>query len=132
MSNKVKIKLGKRPEKFAPINCAFKTPEGDDAEIKAVFKYRTRKEYAALQSEYFAADTVTLPKKADGRIDFEALSDIATANDATLLKSALVSWDLEDELSVATLEQLANDFPGAAVALKAAYAAACNEGRLGN
>lgn len=130
--SKVKIKLGKRPEKFAPINCAFKTPEGDDAEIKAVFKYRTRKEYAALQSEYFAADTVTLPKKADGRIDFEALSDIATANDATLLKSALVSWDLDDELSVAALEQLANDFPGAVVALKAAYAAACNEGRLGN
>lgn len=132
MSNKVKIKLGKRPEKFAPINCAFKTPEGDDAEIKAVFKYRTRKEYAALQSDYFAADTVALPRKEDGRIDFEALAGIAASNDAALLKAALVSWDLEDELSVASLEQMANDYPAGVVALKAAYAAACNEGRLGN
>lgn len=130
---KAKIKLGDRPDTFPPIKVAFKTNRGQDAEIEAIYEYRTRKEFGAFVSEHFApgADD-DFPRTEDGRLDFEALAAKGTGNDAAYLAGCLRGWDLEDDLDAKSLEQLANEQPAAIVALKAAYAAACNEGRLGN
>ncbi|RZJ12075.1 MAG: hypothetical protein EOP39_04620 [Rubrivivax sp.] len=129
---KAKFKLGDRPEAFPIIKVAFKTNRGQDAEIEAVFEYRTREEFGAFVAEQFSSDGTELPRTTDGQIDFEAMAKRSTSNDATYLKGALKSWDLEDDLSVKSLQQLCNEQPAAMVALKQAYANACNEGRLGN
>lgn len=131
-TTKAKVKLGERPQSFKPIAVEFKTPAGAVAEIEAVFKYRTRKEFGAFVSENFATDGGDFPRTDDGQIDFKAMAEKSTGNDAAYLKGALLSWDLDDDLTLKTLEQLADEQPAAIVALKGAYAAACNEGRLGN
>jgi hypothetical protein len=41
-------------------------------------------------------------------------------------------WDLDEELNVANLERLADELPGAVMAIMEDYRAACCEGRLGN
>ena len=129
---KVKVKLGDRPETFPPIKVPFKTNRGQDAEIEAVFKYRTREEFGAFIGQHFGLTGDEFPRTEDGQIDYEALAKKATGNEAAYLKEALDSWDLEDDLALKTLQQLASEQPAAIVALKAAYGAACNEGRLGN
>lgn len=129
---KVKVKLGDRPESFPPITVDFISNKGLPSDIVAVFKYRTRKEFGAFVSESFSVDSKEFPIKEDGGIDFEELASKNTSNDAAYLKGAMVSWDFDDELSLKSLGQLADEQPAAIVALKQAYAEACNSGNLGN
>lgn len=129
---KVKFKLGDRPETFPEITVDFKTNRGLETDIKAVFKYRTREEFGAFIGQHFNVLAGDFPRKEDGQIDYEALAKQSTGNDAAYLKDVIQSWDLEDEVSLKTLQQMASEQPAAIVALKAAYGAACNEGRLGN
>ena len=131
-TTKAKFKLGDRPESFPPIKVQFKTNRGADAEIEVVFKYRTREEFGANVGEHFYGRTEDFPRTDDGQIDYRALTNKTTGNEATYMASMLEKWDLEDELSVENFTQLANEQPGAIGAIKAAYAAACSEGRLGN
>jgi len=132
MTKKVKVKLGDCPASFPAIKCPFKTNKGLDSDISAVFKYRTRKEYGAFIGEMMGQDVTEFPRTEDGQIDFASLAATATGKDAEYLLNALDSWDMEDPLTAKVLEQLANEQPAAVVSLKQAYAAACNEGRLGN
>lgn len=129
---KVKVKLGERPESFPAITVDFTAATGQPSDIKAVFKYHTRKEFGALLTETFANSAGEFPRKEDGSLDYEALASKGTGNDAAYLKRVMQGWDLDDELSLKALDQLANEQPAAIVALKQAFAAACNEGRLGN
>lgn len=130
---KPKIKLGKKPETFPAITVEFVANDGTQSDIKATFRYRTRKEFGAFVSEHFAPGAdAEFPRTEDGGIDFEALAEKGTGNDAAYLAGCLTSWDLEDELTAKSLQQLSDEQPAAVAALKAAYAAACNEGRLGN
>lgn len=129
---KAKFKLGDRPENFPKITVPFKTNRGLDTEIEAVFKYRTREEFGAFIGQHFNMDAGEFPRTEDGKIDYEALAKQSTGNDAAYLKDVISSWDLEDDLSLKTLQQMASEQPAAILALKSAYAAACNEGRLGN
>lgn len=129
---KAKFKLGDRPESFPKITVSFKTNRGQEAEIEVVYRYRTREEFGAFVGEHFASGGTDFPRNEDGQIDYEAIARQSTGNDAAYLKGAIQSWDLEDELGLKSLQQLANEQPAAIVALKTAYASACNEGRLGN
>ena len=54
------------------------------------------------------------------------------ASNAGYLINALDGWDLDEELNVANLERLADELPGAVMAIMEDYRAACCEGRLGN
>ena len=90
------------------------------------------RQFGALIGTHYAVKAGEFPRKEDGQIDYEALARDSIGNDAAHLKDAIESWDLEDELGIKALQQLSNEQPAAMIALKAAYAAACGEGRLGN
>lgn len=130
---KAKISLGKRPEHFAPITVDVVAPDGAELCIPGVvYRYRTRKEFAQLMAETFEPRTGELPRTEAGQIDFVAMSNGACADEAGYLTKILSGWGLDVEITRENLDQLANELPGAVVALKQAYAAAVNEGRLGN
>lgn len=129
---KAKFKLGETPEFFPEVTAAFKSASGNDAEIKAVFIYRDREQFGEFVGKHFKTDAAEFPRTEDGGIDFAAMARKSTSSDAAYLKEAVKSWDLDDELTLDALKELAKKHPAAVVALKAAYAAACNEGRLGN
>lgn len=129
---KVKFKLGDRPQNFPSIDVEFKTNRGRVEAIAAVFKYRTREEYGEFLAEHLNTDQADFPRTESNQIDFAALAKQTTGHDADLLLDAIASWDLDDKLTIETLRQMASEQPAAVVALKGAYAAACNEGRLGN
>lgn len=118
-----------RPDNFAPFAVKFTDPSGSEASIKAVFKYRTRKEFAALLNEVFGN-----AEKIEGdQIDFVALTDKDIGKAADRLIESLVSWDVEGfPLNKANLMQLADECPAAISAMWTSYRVACTEGRLGN
>lgn len=118
-----------RPDNFAPFAVKFTDPSGGEASIKAVFKYRTRKEFAALLNEVFGN-----AEKIEGdQIDFVALTDKDIGKAADRLIESLVSWDVEGfPLNKANLMQLADECPAAIAAMWTSYRMACTEGRLGN
>lgn len=118
-----------RPDNFAPFAVKFTDPSGGEASIKAVFKYRTRKEFAALLNEVFGN-----AEKIEGdQIDFVALTDKDIGKAADRLIESLVSWDVEGfALNKASLTQLADECPAAISAMWTSYRVACTEGRLGN
>lgn len=126
-----KITLGKRPASFKPFDVKFQMPDGTEGIIKATFKYRTRAEFGAMLNGMFTEAGEEKP--ADGKLDFEALYTKMGDRNADHLLAALDAWSLDDQpLSRATLLQLSNELPAAAVALMKSYAEACTEGRLGN
>ena len=118
-----------RPDNFAPFAVKFTDPSGGEASIKAVFKYRTRKEFAALLNDVFGN-----AEKIEGdQIDFVALTDKDIGKAADRLIESLVSWDVEGfPLNKANLMQLADECPAAIAAMWTSYRMACTEGRLGN
>lgn len=118
-----------RPDNFAPFAVKFTDPSGGEASIKAVFKYRTRKEFAALLNDVFGST-----EKIEGdQIDFVALTDKDIGKAADRLIESLVSWDVEGfPLNKANLVQLADECPAAIAAMWTGYRMACTEGRLGN
>ena len=103
-----------RPDNFAPFAVKFTDPSGGEASIKAVFKYRTRKEFAALLNEVFGN-----AEKIEGdQIDFVALTDKDIGKAADRLIESLVSWDVEGfPLNKANLMQLADECPAAIAAM---------------
>lgn len=125
-----RIKLGARPASFKPFPVKFTMPDGSEGIVMATYRYRTRTEFGELLNEAFAEAGEEKP--ADGKIDFQALyANIGNKNAEHLLKS-LAAWDLEAELTLESLKELADTLPAGAAALMAAYSVACNEGRLGN
>ena len=118
-----------RPDNFAPFAVKFTDPSGGEASIKAVFKYRTRKEFAALLNDVFG----TSEKIEGDQIDFVALTDKDIGRAADRLLESLVSWDVEGfALNKANRTQLADECLAAISAMWTSYRVACTEGRLGN
>ena len=128
----IQIVLGKTPKTFKKVPVKFLTPEGDEAVVAVVFKYRTRAAYAQFLNEMFA--TTDADKPADGeKVDFEVL--FAKGGEKTVEKmlDAIVSWDLPDvELNKENMLQLQNEYQASIPAFGDAYRAACVEGKLGN
>lgn len=140
-----KIKLGQRPDTFKPFPVRFEMPEGGDGEISCTYRYRTAKEYGALVDEMSAANQDETSKGvAEGAADKEAGAAVvqpfswekemtgSAKSKAAFLHKALASWDLDIDLTLDNLEQLATELPAAANAMLSAYATACRDGRLGN
>ncbi len=127
-----KIKLGQRPKTFASFPVTFAMPDGTEASIDVVFKYRTRTEFGALVNEMYQDAGVVQPKTESGSVDFEKLHQTLGEKSAGHLLKCIDSWNLDERLGLESLTQLCDEIPAAAAALSAAYAAACTEGRLGN
>lgn len=125
-----KITLGKTPKTFKPFPVKFPMPDGSEGTILATFKYRTRTEFGAFLNQVFG-DAGEQPP-ADGKPNFEDLFEKTKDKNAEHLLLALDAWDVDADLTLKSLQDLANEIPAASVELMRAYNLACTEGRLGN
>lgn len=125
-----KIVLGKTPKNFKPFNVKFALPDGTEDQILVTFKYKTRSDFAKFLNSLFASAEVEQP--VSDKLDFEELYRKAGEKTVSQLTQIIDAWDFAEPVTAATLGQLHDQVPAAAAALTNAYAAACNEGRLGN
>lgn len=127
-----KIKLGARPKSFSRV-VKFPMHDGTTGRIEVTFKYRTRSEFGEF------IDSLVTAAKAQGLTDSDAsdfsmgefMTKQAGAN-ASYLMQVMEAWDLDEPFNQANVQQLADELPGAAMAIMETYRAACAEGRLGN
>lgn len=120
-----KIKIGNKPKNFKK-TVTFPMLDGTQGEIECVFKYRTRTEFGQFIDSIFSG--------AQSSADFKMAEIMEKARDknAEYLAQVLDVWNLDEELSLANLQELADECPGAVVAIMEDYRAAIIEGRLGN
>lgn len=121
-----KIKLGNRPKNFKR-EVSFPMLDGTQGTIECSFKYRTRTEFGAFLDKVFADAGETSPQFA-----MAELMEKTRDKNADYLIQVLDGWNLDEELSQANLQQLADECPGAVNAVMEAYRAAILDGRLGN
>lgn len=124
-----KVILGAAPKNFKH-TVKINLLDGTKAEIKALFKYRTKSEFGAFMDQLFA-DAGEEKTKDEKFSMAETLANVVDKN-ADYLLDILDGWDIDDELNRDNLQRLSNELPGAAAALMDAYRLAITEGRLGN
>lgn len=144
-----KVFLGKCPKTFPKTIITVALPTGGDGDIGVVFKYRTRSQYGAFVDGIFKAAGVDAPDLAvdpsvavgaDGPAKSQQVFQFSLAQslaktiekNADFILDAVDSWDLPHEFTRASVEQLCDEVPGAALAVIERYRLACIEGRLGN
>lgn len=134
-----KIILGKRPKNFKR-TISVQMLDGTTGTVECVFQYRTKKEYgefidgiteAARAAEKAKETTKTDDAEAKPFSLAEYLEKSVDAG-ADYILQILEGWNLDVELSKEAVEDLANEFPGAAAAIIETYRVAVTEGRLGN
>lgn len=138
-----KIKLGNRPKSFAR-TITFTMLEGGEGCFEVQYKYRSRKEMAALIDELQVAsiaqseaDTAALKAKLDKGEAIAQFKQVDFLDREMSLKVDYVmqiidSWNLDEKFERAAVEQLADEMPAAVNAIVEDYRKAINEGRLGN
>lgn len=124
------IKLGARPKNFVR-TVTFALPEGGEGRIACTYRYRTRTQFGEFVDALMAKSPVGRPDYADPAVNTKIQQSLIASN-AGYLIDAMDGWDLDEELNVANLERLADELPGAVMAIMEDYRAACCEGRLGN
>ena len=124
-----KIVLGRKPKSFKRV-VSFPMLDGEDGSIECTFKYRTRREFGDFFDTLFA-ETDEKPS-ADGKFSMADLMGKTSAKNAEYLLKVLDGWNLDEEISKATLEQLSDEVPSAVTAIMEAYRLSILEGRLGN
>jgi len=132
-----KIILGKTPKTFAPVAVKFPMPDGTEGVINVTFKYRTRQQFGEFLNEVYGIDKPSeepapVASDLDQEHDFQKLFGQSCEKNAIHLEKTVDAWDLDIDLSVASLVQLADEIPASVVAIMTAYREACTEGRLGN
>jgi hypothetical protein len=125
-----KIKLGERPKSFKH-TVKFPMIDGTDGTIACVFKYRTRKEFGEFIDAIMEAAGVK-PQEDGEKFSMAALMEKTAGANADYILQVLDGWNLEEPLSRASLEQLADEIPAATTAIMEQYRVAITEGRLGN
>lgn len=124
------IKLGARPKNFVR-TVTFALPEGGEGRIACTYRYRTRTQFGEFVDALMAKSPVGRPDYTDPAVNAKLQQSLISSN-AGYLINAMDNWDLDVELNVSNLEQLADELPGAVMAIMEDYRAACCEGRLGN
>lgn len=123
-----KLKLGTRPKTFKR-TVTFPMLDGTEGSIECTFRYRTRTEFGEFIDAIFAD---AKERRADEQFSVEGLMAKTRDKNADYLLQVLDGWNLDEELSRDTLQQLADECPGAVNAVMEAYRAAVVDGRLGN
>jgi hypothetical protein len=121
------ITLGKAPKNFKKL-VTFKMLDGTDGTIECLFKYRTVSAYGAMKDELskdagFADVTAAT---------WEQIMEKRRDKGSEYLAQILEGWNLDAGFTSATLQQLADEMPGAVSAIADTYEAAIVQGRLGN
>jgi hypothetical protein len=124
-----KIKLGNRPTSFKK-TVTFQLHEGEQGAIDCQFKYRTRTDFGAFVDAMFKDAGQPTPTSAD--FSMKRLMESTRDKNADYLLEALDGWDVDRPLDRTNAQQLADELPGAIVAIMEGYRAACVEGRMGN
>ncbi len=139
-----KIKLGSRPKTFLR-TVKFPMVDGPDGEIVMTYTYRTRSELATLTDEFMARqrkqaddDTAEMKRLQEAG---EEISTVFTAARATrtenernadFIMDAASGWNLDIPMDREAVLQLADEIPGAIIAIISNYRDAIQEGRRGN
>lgn len=127
-----KLVLGNAPKNFNK-SITIELLDGSTADIEMKFKYRTRKEYAALLDAIMQKEAPKKGKKAE--VVEESISEVfARLGDGTadFILDIADGWDLDDAFNKESVIDLIDKFPAATNAISEAYRIACLEGRLGN
>ena len=123
-----KIKLGSPPKNFKR-TVKFPMLDGTEGTIEVTYKYRTRAEFGAFIDKLVAATPDAPP---DEKFSMVALMEKTAGSNADYVLQVLEGWNLDEELSKASVEQLSNEVPAAINAIMETYRVAITEGRLGN
>lgn len=126
-----KIKLGARPKNFRR-TIKVPLPEGGEGSIEVSYVYRTRTQFGEFIDGLLKSAGVK-PKDA-GDVEFslqEAMEKTRDTN-ADYIMQIVDGWNLDEDFSRASVVQLCDELPGAALALMEQYRQAITEGRLGN
>lgn len=134
-----KITLGKRPKNFKK-TISVQMLDGTTGTVECVFKYRTKKEYGefidgiteAARASEKAKETAKAEEAEVKPFSLAEYLDKSVDAGADYILQILEGWNLDVELSKESVEDLANEFPGAAAAIIETYRTAVTEGRLGN
>lgn len=125
-----KIKLGSRPKNFTRV-VKFPLIEGGEGAIEITYKYRTRTEFGTFIDGLMEAAGKT-ERTPDDKFSMADLMERTKGSNASYIIDVVESWNLDEDLSKANVEQLADELPAAVNAIMETYRLACTEGRLGN
>lgn len=129
-----RIKLGARPKIFEH-TVTVPMPEGGTASVRMQYRYRTRTEFGAFVDELVAAAGTPPPasqQEDDVRFSLRQALEATRDTNADYILKIAEGWDLDVEFDRASLVQLCDELPGAALAIIERYRGAITEGRLGN
>lgn len=125
-----KIKLGARPANFTSV-VKFPLLEGGEGSIEVKFKYRTRVEFGKFIDRLMDA-AGEKPKAEGDKFSMAVLMEKTAGSNADYILDVVDGWNLDEDLTRANVQQLANEIPAAATAIMETYRTATTEGRLGN
>ena len=148
-----KIVLGKRPQSFKrPVT--FTMVDGDIGELTLTFKYRTKREFAALidelsqpaaqaepaQDAQLSIEGVPQPEAlpepaAEPPVKIPQLSEfmaVTIESQADYILKIAEAWDLDAPFDREHVIAFCDEQPGGALAVMSKYREAITEGRLGN
>lgn len=125
-----KIKLGARPANFTSV-VKFPLLEGGEGSIEVKFKYRTRVEFGKFIDKLMDA-AGEKPKAEGDKFSMAVLMEKTAGANADYILDVVDGWNLDEDLTRANVQQLANEIPAAATAIMETYRTATTEGRLGN
>jgi hypothetical protein len=125
-----KIVLGKRPAEFKR-TVSFPMLDGSTGSIEIRYRYRTRKEFGLFIDELMAAAGETKTPD-DEKFSMADLMEKTAGNNATYVLQVANGWNLDEELTHDTVQQLSDELPAAVNAIMETYRLAVTEGRLGN
>lgn len=133
-----KIILGKRPKNFKK-TISVQMLDGTTGTVECVFKYRTKKEYGefidGITEAARAVEKASESKADDAEVKPFSLADYLEKSvdaGADYILQILEGWNLDVELTKQSVQELADEYPGAAAAIIESYRIAVTEGRLGN
>ncbi len=148
-----KIVLGKRPQSFKR-TVSFTMVDGDTGELTLTFKYRTKREFAALidelsqpaaqaepaQDAQLSIEGVPQPQAlpepaAEQPVKIPQLSEfmaVTIESQADYILKIAEAWDLDAPFDREHVIAFCDEQPGGALAVMSKYREAITEGRLGN
>lgn len=125
-----KIKLGSTPKSFKR-TVTVDMLDGTKGSIECDFKYMTRTQFGAFLDAIFK-DAGVKATDDDTKVAIADLMAKTRDTNAEYLLKILDGWNLEDELNKENLQQLCDEFPGAANGLMETFRSAVTEGRAKN
>lgn len=124
-----KVVLGARPKNFKKV-VKFPMLDGTTGQIEMSYKYRTRTEFGKFIDDLMEkAGTTPAP---DGKFSMADLMAKTADSNAEYILSVADGWDVVADFTLANVQQLADEIPGAANAIMEDYREAITAGRLGN